>query len=179
MPLTALVLGGAACLEQDKAAALALFEPDLIIACNHAGRDEPGRVDHWASMHPPLFRLWCAQRTQAGRAPAGQLWGARHRAQDLLDLPQPLRQIDAWGGSSGMLCVTVAFELGAERIVLAGVPLRKGEAHYDDPRPWWEARDYWPAWERERDRLSGRVRSLSGWTRDLLGWPDREWLSGD
>ena len=77
-----------------------------------------------------------------------------------------------------MLCVAVAWELGVERIVLAGVPLRKLEGHYDDPAPWWEARQYWPVWEQRRPQLQARVRSLSGWTADLLGLPTREWLAG-
>lgn len=171
--LTALVLGGANTLADDKRQAFEIFTPDLIVACNHAGRDEPGRVDHWATMHPDLFPHWLKQRRSAGRPEPGQLWHAKHR-------PTPVRSkpIESWGGSSGLLCVTVALELGAERVVLAGVPLSKTARHYDDERHWDEARQYWPAWERYRDRMIGRVRSFSGWTLSLLGSPTREWLAG-
>jgi hypothetical protein len=170
--LTALVLGGADTLAQDRAQALELFQPDLIIACNHAARDEPGRVDHWVSMHPDLFPKWIGARRAAGRPEAGRYWHPRHRP-----CPVPATAIENWGGSSGLLCVAVAYELGVGRIVLAGVPMLKTARHYDDDRHWLEARQYWPAWERWAPRMQGRVRSLSGWTADLLGRPTREWLA--
>lgn len=171
--MKALVLGGAETLPRDRIDALALFAPDLIIASNHAGRDEHGRVDHWATMHPELFPMWMRARALAGLPPAGQLWHARHRQTDL-----PSKPIESWGGSSGLLCVAVAFELGCSHIVLAGVPMQKMSRHYDDPRPWNEARQYWPAWERKLPQLQGRVKSLSGWTQELLGRPTGEWLDG-
>lgn len=173
MPLTALILGGANTLAADRARALELFEPDVVIACNHAGRDEPGRLDHWASMHPDLFPHWLAARRAAGRPEPGRFWHARHRPTPIESSP-----IESWGGSSGLLCVAVAFELGAERVVLAGVPMLKTARHYDDDRHWMEARQYWPGWERHAPSMMGRVRSLSGWTLDLLGLPTREWVRG-
>jgi len=167
------VLGGANCLARDKAAAFAMFEPTLIIACNHAGRDEDGRVDHWATMHPELFPLWIEQREHAGRPPAGRLWHARHRRSPVESEP-----IESWGGSSGLLCVSLALHLGAAKVVLAGIPLSKTFEHYDKAGPWQEARQYWAAWERRKTELAGRVRSFSGWTGQLLGFPNREWLDG-
>ena len=172
--LSALVLGGANSLEKDKAQALELFEPHLIIACNHAGRDEVGRVDHWVTMHPDLMPMWLAARKAAGRPAPGKLWHARHRPSGL-----DSTQIESWGGSSGLLCVAVAFELGVQRIVLAGVPMRKTFDHYDKLGPWNEAREYWPRWEFHRPKMVDRVRSCSGWTQELLGSPTREWLHGD
>lgn len=173
---TALILGGANCLIEDKLAALELFEPDMIIGCNHAARDELGRVDHWATMHPELFPLWIRQRTAAGRPLEAQLWHARHAR-----LPAGIEStpIDSWGGSSGMLCVRLAIHLRCEKIVLAGVPMRKTFSHYDCKLPWFEARQYWSAWERRKAEMADRVRSLSGWTADLLGRPTREWLDGN
>jgi hypothetical protein len=78
-----------------------------------------------------------------------------------------------------MLCVAVALELGCTRIVLAGVPMDKMAGHYDNRKPWMEARQYWPAWERAIPKFAGRVRSMSGWTRDKLGEPTKEWLDGN
>jgi hypothetical protein len=173
--LTALVLGGADTLHADKAAALSMFEPDLIIACNHAGRDEPGRLDHWATMHADLMPHWLGQRRAAGRPEPGQLWHARHRGRLAIESS---RSIESWGGSSGLLCVAVAYELGATRIALAGVPMSKVFHHYDDPKQWLEARQYWPAWEQRKHIMLGRVRSFSGWTANLLGVPTKEWLHG-
>ncbi len=174
MPRTALILGGASTLPEDKAAALALFTPETILACNHAGRDEPGRVDHFVTMHSDLFPMWLKQRAANGFPPPGQLWRARHR----IDATEGSRPIESWGGSSGLLCVAVALELGCDRIVLAGVPMEKMKCHYDDKRPWHEARQYWPSWDRHLPKMLGRVKSMSGHTRDILGEPTREWLDG-
>lgn len=172
--LTALILGGADTLEADRAGAEALFTPDLIIACNHAGRDQSGRIDHWATMHPELFPRWITARAALGHPPAGQLWHAKHRVPGVDSRP-----VTAWGGSSGMLCVCVAFELGCSHVVLAGVPMLKTARHYDDQRHWTEAAQYWPSWERRAPEMIGRVRSMSGWTLKLLGAPTREWLNGN
>jgi hypothetical protein len=173
--LTALVLGGADTLETDRIQALSLFDPDLIVACNHAARDEPGRVDHWATMHPELLPGWLAQRRAYARPEPGEYWHPRHKAVQCL---VPSRPVESWGGSSGLLCVAVAFELGCTHVVLAGVPMLKAHRHFDDPRPWAEARQYHPAWERHLPAMRGRVKSCSGWTREQLGAPSRGWFDG-
>jgi hypothetical protein len=171
----ALVLGGANCLEADKAQAINLLgdREHLVIACNHAGRDEPGRVDHWCTMHSELFPKWLEDRRAAGRPEPGQLWHAAHRRTTVDSKP-----IESWGGSSGMLCARLALHLGCERIILAGVPMRKSFEHYDRPGPWHEAVQYHSAWQRRLPALRHTVRSFSGWTADLLGWPTEEWLDG-
>lgn len=127
-------------------------------------------------MHPDLFPLWIKERAAKGFPPAGRYWHARHRI-----VPNGIEStpIESWGGSSGLLCVAVAFELNVERIVLAGVPLMKTAKHYDNDRNWDEARAYQWAWERRRPQMLGRVKSMSGWTRDLLGGPEGEGWLGD
>lgn len=172
--LTALVIGSASTLEDDYLAARKLFIPDLVIGCNHAARDHPSRLDHWATMHPDLYPLWLLERRRQNHPEPGQLWHARHRV-----VPDGLesRPIESWGGSSGLLCVAVALELGCDRVVLAGVPMLKMAGHYDDPRPWTEARTYQQMWELHKPRMLGRVKSMSGWTRDLLGEPTGDWFS--
>lgn len=174
VPQTALILGGASTLPADRERALDLLagRKFIVIACNHAARDEPGPVHHWATMHPELYPMWLEQRAAAGRPAPGKLWHARHRLSKVDSTP-----IESWGGSSGLLCVAVGFELGCRRIVLAGVPMEKMLRHYDDEKPWMEARQYHPAWERHMAQLRTRVRSLSGWTREQLGEPTGEWLN--
>lgn len=134
-----------------------------------------GRLDHWVTMHPELFPLWTEARRRAGHRPAGQLWHARHR----VDAKPGSLPIESWGGSSGLLCVALALHLGCDRVVLAGVPMDKMARHYDCAQPWMEARQYHPAWERHLPRMRDKVRSMSGWTRELLGAPDRGWLNAE
>lgn len=172
--LTALILGGALTLHDDKRRALEMFSPQLIIACNHAARDEDGPVDAWASMHPDLFPMWIKERRRCGRPPAGSYWHARHRIS-----PIPSTAIESRGGSSGLLCVMVALELGVTHAVLAGIPMVDTANHYDNPRKRWaDARNYLPAWKRNLPVMKDRIRSMSGYTMGLLGAPDEAWFNG-
>jgi hypothetical protein len=172
----ALVLGGADSLHADVEAALRLFKPDLWIATNHAGRDHPGRVDHWCSFHVELLPKWTEERRAADRPDAGQLWTCTRR-----EPPAGLqvRRTENWGGSSGLLAVTVALELGCSRVVLAGVPMTREAAHYDDAKPWRDAGNYRRGWLSKVETMAGRVRSFGGWTAELLGRPDAAWIKGD
>lgn len=173
--LTAIGLGSAACLHEDMAAALELFTPDLVVACNDAGADHPGPLDHWVSFHCEFFPKWVARREAKGYPPAGQLWTVKRRHQPTQVQALDVQTIDNWGGSSGLLVAQVA-SLFAQRVVLCGVPLDAKQGHYNDPKPWRDAGNY------RANLLShlpdlGNVRSMSGWTRETLGAPTKEWFN--
>jgi hypothetical protein len=168
------VLGGAACLWADVAALRTLTDPVrcTIVAVNDAGFLWPGRLDHWATLHPEELR-WRAMRRQARGYPGGwRTWTC----------PAPLGPNDymlaGWGkGSSGLLGVGVAYEgLGLRRIVLCGVPM-DGQGHAGRPTGGWAAWSSHRAAWLEKPELSGVVRSLSGWTREVFGAPTAEWLT--
>ena len=63
----------------------------------------------------------------------------------------------AVSGSSSLLGVLAGMAMGYAEIILAGVPL-------DDKK----YRVFRLGWPHYADQLRGRVRSLSGWTRDYL-----------
>lgn len=175
--MRALVLGGAASLAEDEAAILALgFKPDLIVATNHAGRDREGRVDAWCSFHLELFPLWLKERRAHGRPDPESLWTCAP-APKPKSLDLPVRRAPNWRGSSGLLAVTVALELGAERIVLCGVPLTKEGEHYDRPGLWRDAGNYRAGWVANASAMAGKVKSMGGWTAELLGEPGPVWLA--
>lgn len=172
----AFVLGSGDTLHDDLARALAIVTPDLWLAANHAGRDHDGLLDHWCTMHPEKMAGWVQERRDQGRPDAGMLWRPQHK--------QPGRNLTmqnapSWGGSSGLLCVTVALMFcDASHVVLCGVPLEAENKHYDDTRRVWaEAPRYRHAWVKHQEKMRVRVRSMSGWTRQLLGDPTEEWLN--
>jgi hypothetical protein len=82
-------------------------------------------------------------------------------------------------GSSGLFAVKVALEAGAERVVLAGVPLVASARHVERPvGPWHERDSFVDAWHIAEPHIAGRVKSMSGWTREFLGSVTEDWLAG-
>ena len=75
--------------------------------------------------------------------------------------------------------MTVAFHLKIEKVVLCGVPM--DEQGNVDGRENWALKEvmiHREGWNKRYDLLKDRVRSMSGWTRELLGEPTRDWLDG-
>jgi hypothetical protein len=164
-PRRAVVLGGADCVWND-IAELVNYDPawpDVVIAVNNVGYAYPGVIHHWVSLHPDkLRREW--EPLRPGPA-AYQDWTDR--------FPQPgMRRVTPWSaGSSGLLGVTVAVDmLGCSEVVVCGIPLDT-RPHFDDDQAWTDALKHQHAWRRRLELMIGRVRSMSGWTAELLGRP--------
>lgn len=175
---SALVLGDANTVWADAEAALSLFEPDIVIACNNIGREWKGRVDHWCTLHPAGCKKdWKPVRYEfEARQKAGRnrpvIW-AHKNFQDFVD-----NAVSDWGGSTGLFAVKVArVHLGVDRIVLAGIPMSSEGAHYYTDRAWVQAHLYYKGWKNHLDEIAPYVRSMSGWTRELLGAPTQAWLT--
>ena len=177
---TALVLGDAKCVWEDAERALEMFEPDAIAATNNMGIKWPGRVDYWCTLHVPKCKDWVGisaaikQRVSAGLN-RPQVWS--HRA-------NPGAGVDRftgadWAGSTGALCVKVLRGEGFDRIVLAGVPMNREGGHFYDDAPWKSAHAYQNGWRRRLPEIASFVRSMSGWTQELLGAPTPEWLTDE
>lgn len=161
--MIALVVGGAACVWGDLAA-LAAWKPDTVIAVNDMIGAFPGRIDVAATLHAEKLDRWRLERWRQGGNPDYVTWGRPEK-------PGTDRVLGGWtSGSSGMFGVGVALELGADVVLLAGVPMDP-RPHFFDHTAWDSFRLYRAAWEKRADRLRGRVFSVSGWTRDLLGPP--------
>lgn len=161
--MNALVIGGAACVWDD----LRALGPwgGLVVVVNDVGACYPHRIDHWATLHPEKLAGWRMGRWKRGGNGDYTTWSRRNP--ELVD-----RIISGWSsGSSGMLGVGVALDVGAENVVLAGIPMGS-EGHFFSPDPWGAFETHRPAWEKRIDVLRGRVTSMSGWTRELLGAPE-------
>ena len=158
----ALVLGGAQCLWDDVEAALRLGEYGAVIACNDAGASWPGPLDAICSLHEDKLRkIWLVRRARAGYVPPNVIaTKATHT-----------HQFDGQtaSGSSGLFALKLALiDLGFERAVLCGIPM--------DIQPHFFGGDFWPGakshkrgWEQALPVIKDRARSMSGWTKELLG----------
>lgn len=181
----ALVLGSAECVWRDADAALELFRPDAIYACNDIGARWPGPLDVWCTLHPEHFARWLAQRARRGHAPAAQivshleLTKEKHRFN--VDRLAPYRWPESEGqsasGSSGLFAAKLAQDDGHDRIVLAGIPMTREAGNIARAGAWHEREHFVRGWELALPRIRARVRSMSGWTQQLLGSPTPEWLA--
>jgi len=171
-PKRALILGGASCVWEDVEAALDLAEFDCIIAANDVGAHWSGPLDHWVSLHPEKLNGWLRARREKGYPDGFTTWSHKKQAGCNVD-----RATDDWKGSSGLFAVKVARELGYERIVLCGVPLNAEGAHFFDAKPWKAFQGFRNGWLNHRAEIAPYVRSVSGWTREILGAPDESFLA--
>lgn len=173
-----LVCGFAWCLDEDLQGAREMFPDAPVIAVNGSA----GAVKAFAlySQHPLRLPKWVAmQRAKFGDGFEVHAAGYAHLATKLGVL-QPTPWVDYyWGGisSSGTSpwgARKLAVALGFDLVVLCGMPLEVGR--YADGRGSKSfsnkevVEHYRRKVERDIDWHSG-ARSMSGWTRELLGAP--------
>lgn len=151
--------------------------PGWVGVVNNVGWAYQHPIDAWITLHPSNLPEWRAKREAAGFSMDFDIWGGVWRTgtddsnSPLVDHVLPVTRV----GSSGYHAVEVALHLGCERVVLAGVPMEFGP-HFHSKKPWDSPMFHRPAWEASVEDFDGRVRSMSGWTAELLGTPDAEWL---
>lgn len=173
--MIALCLGGAMSVWADlqRAQQLVGAAPALLVASNFAGLQHPGRVDAWVTLHPERLADWMADRALAGRPPARRLF-----AHETYPGCKVEARPERWAGSSGLFAAQVALEaLGATHAILCGVPMDAAQRHI-----------HWGRWKlvpRYRDGVlkaqadGANIRSMSGWTAEVLEAPDAAWLRRD
>jgi hypothetical protein len=188
---TAVVLGSARCIWED--CEKIDFGKVSVIAINNMIMHHKGRVHHGVSLHPEEPPLW-RQLRWTNNCEESHVTTHSHRLPENNDNlpPQEFKTRHGldylWvieggrGGSSGLFAAMVGLALGYDKIILAGVPI-DGSGHFFDP-PGKEVNQFlgqnikWE-WEHARDTyFKGRVRSLSGRTKEWLGEPMEGWING-
>lgn len=140
------------------------------MALNDAIAHYPGRIDYAVSLHPECMKDW--QKGRKGNqdfvtVSLGESPGAR------IDHTIP----ELWrGGSSSLYACQVAIELfGFREILLCGVPmtdtLHATFFEGEEPTVFAGSARFRHGWIRSQSLLKPYVRSMSGWTRELLGGP--------
>lgn len=179
-PQRALILGGGSTVWKDIQAWEAIYGKPWdgrVIVANDIGAHWPGEIDVWVSLHANKIAKWQELRAANGHAGsrAYETWGkVGHGA-------FAQHTVIPWaGGSSGMLAVQVARDIGCTRAVLCGIPMT-ATAHFQESkenfqRVWAACNAHWKVWPRHADKMLGWVKSMSGRTRELLGPPTLAWL---
>lgn len=178
----ALVLGGGACVWSDLDAALNLGEFHGVVTCNDVTAHYPGPIDACCSLHSSSWGRWLGEREARGYSKPGRVYGhltamdaAGTEAAEYIEY-----RFDGQdrSGSSGLFALKVALiDMGFDRAVLCGVPMAGAQAHFFNPRRWNGASAHKKGWEQALPVIQDRARSMSGWTAELLGYPDEEWLA--
>lgn len=179
--MKALVLGGGEGVWREVEATeqmLGLDWWDIAVACNDVACHWPRPLDAWCTLHPEKMAGWKKARETNGHPPASE-----HIARHGKKTPAIDRTIrHPYGnGSSGLLAVAVAQDLGATHIILCGVPMKKSPYFaesdvHPEGKVFAGADAHWKKWRQHGSELDGVVKSMSGRTRELLGAPTREWL---
>lgn len=175
-----LVLGSASCVREDVEAALKIGRFDGLIVVNEMIARWPGPVTAAATLHPEHLKKWLDRRASA-RFPSPKHVAISKRWREALPTGVDIvtdscapGQVSA--GSSGLFAVKVAlFDLGFDKALCCGVPLTQ-TPHVGERIGWAAASIHQGGWVEAKAALDGRVKSMSGWTGELLGKPDREWF---
>lgn len=172
----ALCLGGAPSVWDDlkRAEKLLGARERIIIACNDTIPAYEGHLDAVATHHPEKLADWRAARAKAGLNTEYRVFVAGPWPQ----MPDAEYQPPVWDGTSGLFCAQVAIlTLGCAGAIVCGVPLDAKAGHIARPGEWTDGRRYRSGWRTAMTTAGGRLRSMCGWTRDVLGAPTDAWLT--
>ena len=163
----AVVLGGAAGGWDELSRASQIAPVRYLVAVNDAACHYPGKLDAFVTLHPEKLSGWLGARRTAGLPePACVIGHVPHElVTEVVDYQWPGQ---TGSGSSGLFAAKIALERTNLPVVLCGVPMEASRAHFFNDQPWSDVEQFRAAWEWARPRL-GRMRSMSGWTAELLG----------
>lgn len=165
----AVVLGGAAGAFDELSRASQIQPVRYLVAVNDAASHYPGQLDAFVTLHPEKLSGWLGARRTAGLPePACVIGHAPHElVTEVVDYQWPGQ---TGSGSSGLFAAKIALERTDLPVVLCGVPMQAERAHFFNGQPWGDVDQFRAAWEwAATNGLLARVRSMSGWTAELLG----------
>jgi hypothetical protein len=179
----ALVIGCAANVWDEVRRARDLCSFQAVYCVKIAGVHYRGGYFSWVGLHPEWVEKYGAERAALGlhsqyetvAPPDGELGTAGKGAKIDRRVSYRYSGMDC-SASSGGYAAKVALDDGFDRIVLAGVPMETGASHFTRGKPWLQRDSFTIGFEKSVPFFAGRVRSMSGWTAEILGRPDDVWL---
>ena len=132
----------------------------------------PFFFQHWASLNKEMVSIlkWvktkCFFTTHSNKIAPG------------IDRFWPL---ESFNGDSGLFAIRVAIRLEYEKIILCGMPIDSRSKLYQlrENGCSFDCNTNLKLWqETARDEFEDKVRSMSGNTQEILGYPTKEWLYG-
>jgi hypothetical protein len=140
-------------------------------------------VDHWGDVDSDAS-VWVADNLKAkdrdGNPPLRHTLGPQKNFDVDWDVDEGILWDPSevlWHGSSALFAVLCCIAMGYKKLVLAGAPLDgKGHWYYKDvPGPKWTCETYQAWFEFAACSEAQIVKSMSGYTAQLLGKPSEIW----
>lgn len=167
---------------------------DSVYCVKLAGVHYPGAFKTWVTLHPEWMDDYEEQREKFGypggyeivAPPSAEL--GMHGAKGRIARRVPYR----WPGmthsaASGIYGAKVALDDGFEKVILAGIPMSAEDGHFlpetrsggNGPvrgKVWTQLNQFVCGLNEATPHLMGKVKSMSGYTKKILGAPTREWI---
>lgn len=179
---SALIVGCADRVWRDVEEAQKLATFDKIYCVKLAGVHWKERFDYWITLHPEYMDDYEKQRHELGYPNGYEIvaplvcelgdHGTKGTVHRRVSYRYPEMSSSA---SSGIYGAKVALGDGHSRVVLAGIPM-SNENHFSRGRPWTQKGCFVAGFEKSIPHMRGRVKSMSGMTREILGAPDKDWM---
>lgn len=170
----AIIVGGSECVDEEVAQAQFLcrgYDLEYFFINDQISHfpDEGYAI----SLHPEKIPLWLNERRQKGYPTPLKVWCHRQHKNKAMTHVTP-----DWGGSSGLFALKIAREEEKhDHIILCGVPMKTDAKHFVRRINWTACEAFLRGWRAHTNDLRPYVRSMSGWTRELLGAPDEAFLT--
>ena len=173
-----IVVGSAPSMEDDLGI---LYEMDLyhnpVIAINDAGCLYEDYICHVASQHIEKISEVREERRNQGF----NIDFTGHSIGEYKDVDR-IWPLEVSQGSSGLFGVITALKMGYRKVIIAGISLTGNFGEYygsnenNHPNKHKEYQMFRETWLKIKPHLLGRVRAVSGYPEELLGFPDKDWL---
>lgn len=193
---SALVIGCSANVWEDLKAAKALATYDAIYCVKQVGIYYPDSFDVWVTLHPEAMDKYEMERSLLELpngyeivAPPKHELSVDHAKKGNISRRVPYRwpeqQTNA-SASSGLYGAKVALHDGFDKIVLAGIPMTADAGHFLPEskntlgavrgKVWTGHAAFVSGMNESIPRFMGKVKSMSGYTKQVLGEPTPEWF---
>lgn len=180
--------------EYEKARKMLGREFDAVYCVKRNGIVYRGGHFVWVGLHPEFMDNYERERAELGLHKDYEIvaplenevgaHGAKGRIMRRVSYRFPGMTSSA---GSGGYAAKVALDDGHEKVVLVGSPMEKSRGHFSrgvwvhekthsSPNAESNPDSFKVGWEHALPHLKGKVKSMSGWTKQLLGGPTPEWL---
>ncbi len=170
------ILGGGRNVWDDLKAYKELFSKFDVMAVNDIAFQFSSEINHAVSLHPEFLQAIRILR------PINSLGAFSTHSNKMKNGVTFSWDIPNVGGTSSLFACKIALLMGYEKIVLCGVPLDTSGHYFDPPEGdnqnnhgYHEQTFVWQDFKRDALK-SSRVKSMSGRTKKILGYPTEEWI---